>query len=155
MKSTRQYALSTREALRPSSRRFHSAVPLLFAFAFIWPFGGGHQVRMMAGTATPGAQATITVKTSNNRNTELDVKARNLAGPSSLSPAENVYVVWIEPPGQPAQNEGQLRVGHNEQGELHTETPYKRFQVFITAEQNAQVQMPTGPRVLSADISHP
>ena len=137
-----------------ASRSAFSIVPVVFLVALIWPFGGGgHKVQMMAGTAVPGAQATITLKTSDNRNTELDIKAQNLAQPSSLTPAENVYVVWIEPPGQSAQNQGQLRVGQNENGELHTETAFKRFQVFITAEQNAQVQMPSGPKVLSADIA--
>jgi hypothetical protein len=129
------------------------AAPLLLCLALIWPFGGGRKVQMMAGTTTPGANATITIKTSNNRNTALDIKAQNLAAPSSLTPAENVYVVWIQPPGQNAQNAGQLRVNQNEQGELHTETAYKRFKVFITAEQNAQVQEPIGPSILSADIA--
>lgn len=109
---------------------------------------------MMAGTVTPGATGTIVVKKGDNGNTTLDIRAGSLAAPSSLTPAENVYVVWIQPPGQQAQNHGQLQVNQNEQGELHTETPYRRFKVFITAEQNAQVQMPMGPTVLSADVAH-
>jgi hypothetical protein len=72
------------------------------------------------------------------------IKARNPAAPSSLPPAENDCVVWIEPPGQAPQNDGQLCLNQNEQGELHTETAYKRFKVFITAEQNAQAQEPEG-----------
>jgi hypothetical protein len=128
-------------------------MPLLLCLAFIWPFGGGHNVQMMAGSSTPGANATINVKKGDNGNTTLDIKAKNLAPPSSLTPAENVYVVWIQPPDQTAQNEGRLRVNQNEQAEIHTETPYKRFKVFITAQQNAQAQEPTGPRILSADIA--
>ena len=133
--------------------RLFAAVPLLLCFAFIWPFGGGRQVQMMAGSTTPAANATINVKKGDNGNTALDIKAQALAPPSSLTPAENVYVVWIAPPDQAAQNHGQLRVNSHEQGELHTETPYKRFHVFVTAEQNAQVQEPMGPRILSADIA--
>lgn len=156
MRIAEQSAVILREFARTSSRSLFSFLPLVFVLAFVWPFGGGgHKVQMMAGTATPGAQATITVKTGANGNTALDIKAQNLAAPDSLTPAENAYVVWIEPPDQAAQNEGQLRTNQKEQAELHTESAYKRFQVFITAEQNAQVQTPSGPKILSADISKP
>lgn len=107
---------------------------------------------MMAGTPTPAARATITITTGNNGNEDLDIKAHALAVPSSLTPPENVYVVWIEPPGHEPQNHGELRVDQHLQGELQTETPYKRFSVFITAEQNAQEREPEGPKVLSADV---
>lgn len=107
---------------------------------------------MMAGQATPAARGTIAVSTGNNGNTELDLKVRALAPPSSLTPAENVYVVWIQPPGQNAENRGELRVDGHEDGELRVESPHKRFKLFITAEQNAQAQMPQGPQVLSADV---
>jgi hypothetical protein len=133
--------------------RLFSATPVLLCLAFVWPFGGGNKVQMMAGTSTPGANATITVKKGSNGNTALDIKAKNLAQPSSLSPPENVYVVWIQAPDQMPQNEGRLRVNSKEQAEIHTSTSYKRFSVKITAEQNAQVQEPTGPSILSADIA--
>ncbi len=128
--------------------------PLIFCLAFIWPFGGGGRtVHMMAGNATPAAQGTVQVKTGDNGNTTLDVKAKALAPPSSLSPAENVYVLWIQPPDHAPLNHGQIRVDGDQNAELHTRTPYKRFRVFITAEQNAQTQMPEGPRVLSAEVA--
>ncbi|MGA7521811.1 MAG: hypothetical protein WBW84_04980 [Acidobacteriaceae bacterium] len=128
--------------------------PLVVCLAFLWPFGGGgRKVHMMAGNATPAAQGAIQVTTGNNGNTELDVKAHALAPPSSLTPAENAYVLWIEPPDHSPQNHGRIKVDGNENAELHAKTPYKRFQVFITAEENAKAQMPEGPKVLSADVS--
>jgi hypothetical protein len=137
----------SRQAVLPS------LVPLVL-FAFIWPFGGGaRRVHMMAGSETPAAQGSVTVQTGGNGNMKLDLKVQSLAAPSSLTPPANVYVVWIQPPDQNAQNHGQLSVNRNEDGELHTNTPYKRFKVFVTAEQNARVQEPTGPRVLQADVS--
>lgn len=131
-----------------------SVAPLLFCLAFLWPFGGGGRtIHLMAGTAVPGAQGTVQAKNGSNNNTTLDVKVRALADPSSLTPAENVYVVWIQPPGQAPQNMGQITVNQKEDGELHTETANQRFRIFITAEQNAQAQMPQGPKILSADVS--
>lgn len=136
------------------SRTFLSVMPLAFCLMFLWPFGGGgRKVHMMAGTETPAAQGTVQIKTGDNGNTNLDIHTHSLASPSSLTPAENVYVVWIKPPDQTAQNHGQLEVNGKQDGELNIKTPYKRFEIFITAEQNATVQTPEGPRVLSADVS--
>lgn len=151
---------SVRRRLSPSrtiarNHYFLSVMPLVVALAFFWPFGGGsgQKVQMMSGTLTPAAQGTITIRKGKNDNTAVNINTQNLAKPSSLTPAENVYVVWIQPPGQDAQNHGMLRVNKNLAGDLETETPYKRFKIFITAEQNAQIQMPQGPTVLSAEVS--
>lgn len=138
---------------RLRSQSFYGILPVVVCLALLWPFGGGRKVDMMSGTKTPGAGGVIIVKKGGNGNTSLDIKAHSLAPPSSLTPAENVYVVWIEPPGHSAQNHGQVAVNQHENAEIHTETPYKRFKVFITAEQNAQVRMPEGPRVLSATVA--
>lgn len=129
------------------------ALPIIFCLALFWPFGGGgKKVRMMAGKDTPAARGTITVKTGNNGNTQLKVHVKHLAPPSSLTPPENVYVLWIEPPEQNPRNEGALKVDNNLSGQLQTETSLRRFQVFITAEKQAQLKAPQGPRVLSADV---
>ena len=131
-----------------------SVAPLVVCLAFLWPFGGGGRtVHMMAGSVTPGAHGTVQVNTGNNGNTTVDVKAHALAPSSSLTPAENAYVLWIQPPDQAPQNQGRIKVNQNEDAELHTKTAYKRFQVFITAEENAKTESPEGPKVLSADVS--
>jgi len=128
--------------------------PAILCLTLIWPFGGGgKKIQMMAGTETPGAQATVTAQTGGNDNTDLNIKVHNLALPSSLTPAENVYVVWVQPPGESPKNMGELKVDNKQSGDLHTETPYKRFTIFVTAEKDPQVQQPQGPRVLSADVA--
>ncbi len=128
-------------------------IPLILGFALMWPFGGGQKIQMMAGKSTPGAHGVIRVQTSKNGNTKLDTKVYALAKPSSLNPPANVYVLWIEPPGQNPKNEGEIRVNQKLDGELKAETPYKRFKVFITSEQNAQAQAPEGDQVLSAEVA--
>jgi hypothetical protein len=133
---------------------FPSDLPAVLCFALIWPFGGGWKdVHMMAGTVTPAATGTVKYKTSENGNTELRIDAGSLAPPSSLTPPENAYVAWIQPPGQAVQNIGRLNVNDKEHGELDTKTAYKRFHIFITAEENAGLGAPQGPMVLSADVS--
>jgi hypothetical protein len=149
------------EAPSPQTKRFAGAhgsfifLPALLCLAFFWPFNGGgsKKIQMMAGNETPAAQATVTAQIGKNDNTELNIKAHALAQPSSLTPPANVYVVWVQPPGDSPKNLGELNVDNKLNGELHTETPYKRFSIFITAEKDAQVQQPQGPRILSADVA--
>jgi hypothetical protein len=144
---------SATHALMSSLSRF-AFMPILLGCLVFWPFGlGSRKIDLMAGHETPAARGTISVKVGPNKNTEMDVKVYALAHPSSLTPPENTYVVWVQPPGENPKNEGQLHVDKNENAELHAEVPYKRFKVFITAEQEPQVQTPTGPQVLSADVA--
>lgn len=132
---------------------FFSFAPALLYFAFVWPFGGGKDVQMMAGESNPAARCTIHLHMGDNGNTELDMKADSLAATSALTPPKNAYVVWIQPPNEAPQNHGQIATDKNQKAELKTATPYKRFRVFITAEDQAQMQAPEGPTVLSADVA--
>jgi hypothetical protein len=133
--------------------RFHCVIPAVLCLALVWPFKGGSKVQMMAGSATPGARGMVRYKTESNGNTDLNIKVSSLARPSSLTPPKNDYVVWIQSPGQPPLNSGELRVNGKEEAELNTETPYKQFTLFITAEESPQPHAPAGPKVLSAEIA--
>lgn len=110
-------------------------------------------MHMMAGKETPAAHGSIEFQPSNNGNTALDIEAHSPAPPSALTPREHAYVVWVQPPGQKPKDLGQIKVGNHENGELHAETPYQRFKLFITAQQDGQAQAPTGPEVLSATVA--
>jgi len=61
--------------------------------------------------------------------------------------------VWIQSPDEAPQNKGQIIIDKNQKAEMKTATPFKRFRVFITAEDQAQMQTPEGPTVLSADVA--
>ena len=132
---------------------FFSFAPVLLYLAFVWPFSGGKDVQMMSGESNPAARCTIHMHVGDNGNTELDMKADSLASPSALTPPKNAYVVWIQSPDQAPQNHGQITIDKNQKAELKTATPYKRFRVFITAEDRAQMPAPEGPTVLSADVA--
>ncbi len=157
MSTTRGFLEKWRPAKPSVANRgtFAAALPLMFALAFIWPFGGGGTKVQMTPNAgqTPAAQGTITVTHGSNDNTRIDTKVQNLATPSSLKQPAEVYVEWIEPNGQAPKNEGQIVIGNDRKGELKTETPYKHFKVFITAQKTATVTSPTGPHVLTATVN--
>jgi len=108
---------------------------------------------MIAGSSNPAARCTVHLHVGDNGNTELDMKAESLPAPSALTPPKNAYLVWIQPPDAGPQNLGRITPGKDQKAELKTATPYKRFKIFITAEDQAQMQSPEGTTVLSADVT--
>ena len=130
-----------------------SFAPVLLLLAFVWPFSGGKDVEMMAGPSNPAARCTVHLHVGDNGNTEMDMKAESLAAPSALTPPKNAYVVWIQPPDSDPQNMGQITPDKNQKAELKTVTPSKRFKIFVTAEDQAQVKSPEGQTVLSGDVT--
>lgn len=132
---------------------FGAILPLLFALALIWPLAGGEKVQMQPNpNEDPGAEGMISVSQGKNGNTRIDVKVNHLAKASGLKNPASVYVLWIQPEGQTAKNEGEIMIDSNRSGELKAETPYKRFAVFITPEDKPTVTSPTGGHVLSAMV---
>lgn len=144
----------SRSAFKPGSVRYFSVLPAVLVLALFWPFGsGGKKIHMNSAQEVPAAHGTIQATTTDNGNTKLDIKVRALAMPSALTPPQGTYVVWIQPPGHNPVNEGALKVDGNLKGEMETTTPYKDFKVFITGEKFAQVQQPSGPTVLTAQVA--
>ncbi|HLW81599.1 MAG TPA: hypothetical protein VKS20_06130 [Candidatus Acidoferrales bacterium] len=130
-----------------------SLLVMISLFAF-WPFGGGKNFRMTPSPEVPGAHGTVNVKRDKtNGNTQLDIKVKNLASPATLTPPENVYIVWVEPRTGDAEKEGVIRVGGNEQGELSATTTARQFKVSITAEKSESVNTPSGMQVLYAQVN--
>lgn len=134
---------------------FAALAPMILSLVLFWPFGtaGSQKAGMTAGTVDPSAEGTVYFHDTHNGNTAVDARVKYLAQPSSLKPSESVYVVWIQPNGQAPINEGALVVNKNLDGQLKTETPYKRFRLFVTAEQFDRVKAPSGPQVLSANVT--
>ena len=106
-----------------------------------------------ATSLTPGATGTVDVKTDKTGgNTNVGIKVDHLARPTLLTPPANEYVVWIDPEDGAPQNQGVLRVGNNEKGDLEMTTTASKFRVLVTAENDAHPQSPSNRVVLRADV---
>ncbi len=114
---------------------------------------GGKKVQMNPATSVPAAQGHADISHDKNGNTIVDLKVHHLAKPENLTPPGTVYVVWFQPNGQPAQNEGQLRVDGNLNGEFKTTTPMKNFDIVVTAEPGPTVTSPTGSEIMRQHVS--
>lgn len=119
---------------------------------FMWPFSSGKKYHLKGNDSVPAASGTVKVQSGDNGNTRLDIKVHNLARPSSLTPAESVYIVWIRPHDGVAEKKGAITLNKNLDGELKVITVARNFDVLITGEQSPGVSEPEGPEVLQTHI---
>lgn len=113
-----------------------------------------NKIIMNRSSSVPAAEARLKVDREGQNMREVELKVRHLAPPERVSPQASHYVVWLQPtiPQADPANLGVLGVGSDQEGELQATTPYKSFQIFVTAEQDAQSTVPSGERVLWATV---
>lgn len=110
-------------------------------------------VKMRSSQVDPSAEARVTYHTDRNGNTTVELSAHHLAPPDQLTPPKTTYVVWIQRPGRDPENLGALKVNEHQEGTIHATTPYKQFDVFVTAEDNDRVQTPSTVEVLRGVVN--
>src|SRR4051812_11762230 len=119
------------------------------AMLAIWPLPSGKDVRMTADPSVPAASGTVHVQhDKDNGNTKLDIKVSHLARPGNLNHPATAYLVWIRPSGEDAVKQGAIGVDKDLNGELHTATVSKNFDIFITPEDGETVNNPSSLEVL-------
>jgi hypothetical protein len=124
-------------------------VALLLLTAVLW----ARNDHMVNSAMVPAAQGKVHTAHDHNGNTELDIQVHHLAKPRDLNPSYVSYIVWVEPRGEAPVNVGELRVGDDLKGKLKTTTPFKKFDIVVTAEGAPNATAPTGPEVLHGIVS--
>ena len=107
---------------------------------------------MTAASIVPGAKGDVNVDKDKNGNTRLKMSVQYLAKPDNLSPPMTTYIVWLQERGGTAESQGQLKIDKHLKASFGTVTPFRNFDLFVTAEQDASPKAPTGPEVLRASI---
>jgi hypothetical protein len=110
------------------------------------------KVEMKTSSSVPAAEARAILDHDRNKNVRVTLEVRHLAKPQSLAPAKDTYVVWIQPEGQEANNVGVLRVNDELKGDFRTTTPYKKFDLFVTAEDSPTVSSPSGTEIMRQQL---
>ena len=106
-----------------------------------------------ASSIVPAAKGSVEVGKDRNGNTEVELRVEHLANPTSLSPSQANYVVWLQEKGAGPENQGELKVNGKLQGSFRTVTPGKNFELFVTGENDGTVKTPSGPEVLRTSVS--
>ncbi len=110
------------------------------------------KVEMKTSSTVPAAGGRAILAHDRNKNVRGSLGGRHLAKPQSLAPAKDTYVVWIQPEGQEANNVGVLRVNDELKGDFRTTTPYKKFDLFVTAEDSPTVSTPSGTEIMRQQL---
>lgn len=116
---------------------------------------GGQKIPLTSTERAPAAKGEIQAKVTDEGNTEFSLNVEHLAPPDRLASGAQSYVVWVQPMegDQRPQNLGALELDVNRRtGRFKGITPYHRFQLSITPEQNITAEAPTGNPVLSAQV---
>lgn len=105
------------------------------------------KITFQNSSVVPAAQGQVTVAKDNNKNYAVKIKIDNLAEVKRLEPSKNMYVVWMETDESLVKNIGQIQsdtkfISSKLKASFETVTAFKPEKIFITAEDNADVQTP-------------
>ena len=111
-------------------------------------------LRFLNSSVVPAATGSVKVSRDDNRNYAINIKVLNLAEPRRLQPKKEVYVAWLITKDNITKNIGQLNsssgfFSNALEGKLVTVSPFKPDHIFLTAENNSNVQYPEGTVVLT------
>lgn len=108
------------------------------------------KMNFVTSSTVPAATGTIRVKQDKNKNYVLTVNVQNLAESQSLTPPKNTYLVWMESNENSIKRLGQLSPsGKSLKATLSATAIAKPTQVYITAENNMDIQYPDGQVILT------
>ena len=108
---------------------------------------------LAAASIVPAAKGAVEIGHDRNGNTEIKLTVEHLANPTSLSPSQANYVVWLQDRNSGPENRGELRVNGRLEGTFQTVTPRKNFDLFVTGENDGTAKSPSGPEVLRTTVS--
>ncbi len=110
--------------------------------------------RFLASSVVPAAEGKVKVKQDKSQNYNIQVSVSGLAEVERLNTNKNNYVVWMLTDQGRTENLGLLNTSGGMfskrlKASLETSSSYKPSKVFITAEENTNVQYPSKEIVLT------
>jgi hypothetical protein len=114
------------------------------------------KVSFQQSTVTPAAEGKVKIKKDKNNNYAIKIDLKNLAGPSRLQQPRSTYVVWMETESNGTKNIGRINsssgfLSSKLKASFNTVTAFKPVRIFITGEDDADVQYPGTPVVLTTN----
>jgi hypothetical protein len=135
--------------LNLSTRKmFLLGVAAIMVFAF---HSCAQKVAFQQSSVVPAAEGYVTVKSDKNENYKIEMEISNLADVERLQPPKNSYVVWLESGQGSPKNVGRIITTGRNKVSFGTVATLKPTRLFITAEENENVQYPGSMVVLSTE----
>lgn len=105
----------------------------------------------LTSSVVPAAEGKVTIKGDKNENYNIKMTITNLADIERLKPPKNSYVVWLESVQGAPKNVGRIITSGRLKLTFETVATLKPTKLFITAEENENVQYPGSMVVLTTD----
>ncbi len=118
-------------------------------------FGGcAKTTSFLNSSVVPGADGTVKVTKDKNKNTVIKIQIRNLAEPDRLEPPRKQYIVWMVTDNDLTKNIGRIKSSRTMfnkrmEGSFETISSFTPVKIFITAEDDADIQYPQEQVILS------
>lgn len=114
------------------------------------------KVSFLTSSVVPAARGYVSVKTDKNKNNSIEVRVTELAEVQRLQPARQMYVVWMLTDQDVTKNIGQIKsssgvMSKQLKASFETVSSFKPVKIFITAEDNADIQYPGNQIVLETE----
>jgi hypothetical protein len=134
--------------------KVYAVYAILFAIVVLQSCGTTTKYNFSTSRVVPAAEGSVKVHKDKNNNYNIELNVMHLAEPKNLSPAKEMYIVWMETEQSGRKNIGQLKTSSSMlsstlTSSLKTVATFKPTGFFITAEDNANIQYPEGQTVLS------
>lgn len=114
------------------------------------------KITFQTSSVVPAARGKVTIDKDNNKNYDVKIKIYDLAEVDRLEPSRKAYVVWMETDESQIKNMGQIKsdtkfISSKLKATFETVTAFKPTKIFITAEDNADVQYPGNQLILETN----
>lgn len=105
------------------------------------------KISFLTSSIVPAARGTVKVKMDENKNHTIQIALVNLAEPERLSPPKKMYMVWMETDQGETKNIGRIMTDSGTfsktlKADFKTVTSFTPVKIFITAEEDANIQSP-------------
>lgn len=109
------------------------------------------KAHFLKSSIVPAAEGNVKVKRDRNDNYVLELEIKNLAEIDRLQPPKNHFVVWMETDRGTTRNVGLITSSSRLKVAFETVSTLKPTRIFITAEDDGDVQYPGSMVVLTTD----
>ncbi len=112
------------------------------------------EYQMESGERTVGAQGDVLVTVDDNENRMVELAVSHLPLPQDLHQQKSTYTVWVLPDSDEVgpQNAGRLVLDEDRHGFIKFTTPFRSFDLVVTAEPSELEAKPSDERVLFQEI---
>jgi hypothetical protein len=131
------------------NKLFRNAMSIGLAGSLLAAGGCANRYKLDTEAPNYAAMAKIKVKVNDDENREMTLRIDHLAPPEKFEAGYSAYAVWIAVPGHNISKVGLLDYsGKKRRGELVATSPFAKFEVIVTLEQDRSSSQPSNAIVL-------